>query len=231
MKALIRSFTFLGLVFLSCAALHATTLRLDGVSRWQQFPSTSGSLNEAIPPYNGSLDGTPLADGMVCLDFSLHTQIGATWEVTAKAPQTLNELEAAYLAGLLRQPLPSTNAALYITMAIWHVFDPTVPLPYPDPLISGEPTSMAYYEGLASSALGTVFKGSMAAFQAAYANFTIYTPANYYLNGVGGAINPNSNQRFMTIGQVPEPGTMALFGGAALALALGKWISARRRGV
>ena len=95
----------------TCAS--ATTLGLGAANSYGNY------LGQAISPYNGKLNGSTIASGIICLDITIDSRYNTQWTVTTATPTAVAEQRAAFLALQLFNATAATRGAL--TMAIWYI--------------------------------------------------------------------------------------------------------------
>ncbi len=168
----------------------ATTLGLGAANSYGNY------LGQAISPYNGKLNGSTIASGIICLDITITSNYNTQWTVTTATPTAVAEQRAAFLALQLFNATAATRGAL--TMAIWYIMDTSGTLAHV-PGVANDAATMSFVNAAQSATLNP----------ALYTNVAIYSPTN------------TTNQRFMALQQVsavPEPGTFLLLGAGAAIL-------------
>ena len=155
----------------TCAS--ATTLGLGAANSYGNY------LGQAISPYNGKLNGSTIASGIICLDITIDSRYNTQWTVTTATPTAVAEQRAAFLALQLFNATAATRGAL--TMASWYIMDTSGTLAHV-PGVTNDAATMSFLNAAQSATLNP----------ALCTNVAIYSPTN------------TTNQRFMALQQVPQ---------------------------
>ncbi len=197
-------------VFAAASPLTITFVSGNGTP----VTGTTSPANEQVLyyPYVINVNGSNLT--VACDDFFDHVAAGQTWSGVASTigdlSQTLfynggagvNLYKEAFWLFSQFQPAPpnanEVNAA--INYAMWDLFDASAPVLNQ---VNGDPTTASnYWLNLANDQLNNGFTGFD------FSRFVVYTPTSW--------TSDYRPQEF--IGEVPEPATLALFGGGLLLL-------------
>lgn len=219
----------------------SVTLTLTGASN---YVSPDGAY---VAPYSLTQAGSNQSFPVICDDYTVDVQLKDTWTAqtftlsnlgtTGDSVRFLNSStfgnttfpnvayeEAAWLTyqtGLFGGPAADNQQISDLNYAIWYLFDPKDAGLLADP---GYSTRTTQISGLLGDAMGAVT--GEAPLPDYFSRVVIYTPSCYGQTPCTAATAPPNSQEYITITQVPEPGTLALLTTSGI---LG--LVARRRGI
>lgn len=189
MKNIVRT---LLLLLLCSLPAWADTLKLVSAP-------TSGAGNEAIFPYNFSVNGSSALTSLMCLDYNRHITLGETWNVSVTSvPLDSSSLSAEYRADVYLFSQLGTYSNATVQYAAWSIFDPK------DMAASAGLTPAA--QALASQALNLTANASTLGSRF-YSNYMFYLPTADQTGWTDGV-----PQRFVAAAPTPEPESLVLVG-------------------
>jgi len=207
------------------AAVAVAAVLLTTCARADTFKLTGdpGQVynGENVGPYPVSLDG--FSHLAFCLDESLTSIWGVTYDGTVHSPNTQAEEEAAFLASYaLYDGAPSSNSNSVntvegpISYAIWEIMTPSLTLSLPASVVA----AASPFINLAEYAYGAHLIDST--FLSSVAIFVPTTPGiQRFVMAVSDPVMDHS--------AIPEPSTIVLFGTGVLLIGLGRFRRRQKR--